>query len=489
MISPEVKEFAHVISSHLKGKLYLVGGAVRDMFIGIPPKDFDFELFHVWPTELVNFLDKNKIPYKFNSDAKFPVYRVKIVEKMISGDYIDNWIEIGFPRKDNKVGPKHSDFECIIDPFMTLTEAAFRRDFTINAGYYDVLEEKYHHLGYLNDIKTNTLKEVHSEKFKEDSLRILRGFQFISRFNLTNYNTVCHWILTSNPMMDELFNIDPSGIYAEFCKGITKANNIGHALDYLGYLAYGGCLFFDVINQMIHCDQNTKHHSEGNVWPHTKNVIKNAIELADKSNEQEKILLFWAAFFHDIGKMKTYALKDGQPTAYGHNMESDDLVEHYGARYGIPKKMIKQIIVLKHHHMIGNGAKNRKLFEIAEELNSVGLTFETLCKLMLADTYGSIKQTFWSTTRAHGETYAFIERLKALNIYQRKADMFVNGTDIEHISSGEIKGKCLGDLLKEMKVLQYAGSIKSRNEALDFLQRRCLNILEKRKEKVVDTKS
>lgn len=38
-------------------------------------------------------------------------------------------------------------------------------------------------------------------------------------------------------------------------------------------------------------------------------------------------------------------------------------------------------------------------------------------------------------------------------------------------------------------VLQYAGSIKSRNEALDFLQRRCLNILEKRKEKVVDIKN
>ena len=86
MISQEVKEFAHVISSHLKGKLYLVGGAVRDMYIGIPPKDFDFELFHVWPTELVNFLDKNKIPYKFNSDAKFPVYRVKIVEK-----FLDDW--------------------------------------------------------------------------------------------------------------------------------------------------------------------------------------------------------------------------------------------------------------------------------------------------------------------------------------------------------------------------------------------------------------
>lgn len=144
MISPELKEFAHVISTFLKGKLFLVGGAVRDMYIGQKPKDYDCELFHVTPSDFVNFLDKHNIVYKFNSDAKFPVYRVKIIEKMIECDYNDNWIEIGFPRKDNKTGPKHSDYECIVDPFLTVTEAAFRRDFTINAGYYDILEERYH---------------------------------------------------------------------------------------------------------------------------------------------------------------------------------------------------------------------------------------------------------------------------------------------------------------------------------------------------------
>lgn len=483
MISPELKEFAQVISTFLKGKLFLVGGAVRDMYIGEKPKDYDCELFYVKPTDFVNFLDKNHIVYKFNSDAKFPVYRVKIIEKMIEGDYIDNWIEVGFPRRDNKTGPKHSDYECNIDPFLTLTEAAFRRDFTINAGYYDILEEKYHNQGYLNDIKRNELGEVHFEKFKEDAIRILRGFQFISRFDLFNYSTVCYLILTSDKMMAELEHIDPSGIYAEFVKGITKAKNIETGLNYLENLAYGGCLFFDIINQMMHCDQNLKHHKEGNVWFHTKKVIKNAIELADRDNPTEKVLLFWAAFFHDIGKIKTFALKDGQPTAYGHEGESDDLVEYYGARYGIPKKMIKQIIVLKHYHMINSGAKNRKLFEIADELESVGLSFQTLCKLMLSDTYGSIKETFYSTTKAHGETYVFIQRLKSLNIYTKKADMLVNGRDIEHISAGEIKGKCLGDLLREMKMLQYSGSIKSRPEALEFLARRCLNIIEKRKDK------
>lgn len=488
MISPELKEFAKKIETDIGGILYLTGGAVRDMFIGNTPKDFDCELFKVWPNEFVDFLNKNDIKFKFNSDAKFPVYRVKLVEKFLD-DWKDNWIEVGFPRKDNKTGPKHSDFECIIDPFMKVSDAAMRRDFTINAGYYDIIEEKYHHLGYLNDINTKSLNPVHCEKFREDSLRIMRAFQFISRFNLNQHQSVVYTILGSNSTMDELFNIDPSGIYAEFSKGITKYLNISPALDYLRHLAYGGCKFFDIIEKMVRCEQSGIHHIEGNVWEHTKLVIKNAIEIANNDDDYEKNLLFWAAFFHDIGKMNTFALKDGQPTAYGHDMESDELVELYGTRYGLPKKMIKQVIVLKHYHMIGNGAKNRKLFEIADELDSVGLKFETLCKLMLADTYGALKRTFWSTVRSHSETYVLIERLKALNIYTKKADMFVNGTDIELISNNEIKGKSLGDLIKEMKLLQYSGSIKSRNEALEFLNRRIINILEKRKEKVIDMKN
>jgi len=481
MISSELKAFAKEIENQLSGRLFLVGGAVRDMFIGNTPKDFDCELFRVWPSDFVGFLNKNNIDFKFNSDAKFPVYRVKIIEKFID-DWKDNWIEIGFPRKDNKTGPKHSDYDCIIDPFMSVIDAAMRRDFTMNAGYYDIIEEKYHHLGYLNDLNDKRLNVVHHERFKEDSLRIMRAFQFISRFDLKFYQDVSFLILNSEQMMKELYTIDPSGIYAEFSKGITKYLNITPSLEYLENLACMGCDFFDIIRQMVECNQNEQHHFEGNVWEHTKLVIKNAVEIANIADDYERNLLFWAAFFHDIGKMKAFGLKNEQPTAYGHETESDDLVEQYGTRYGLPKKMIKQIIVLKHYHMINTGAKNRKLFEIAEELSSVGLTFETLCKLMLADTYGSLKRKFWSTVRSHSETYSFIERLKSLNIYTKKADMFVNGTDIGQLSNGEIKGKCLGDLLREMKLLQYSGSIKSRNEALEFINRRIMNILEKRKE-------
>lgn len=465
----KLKTFAEDINKELDGILYLVGGSVRDMLMNIAPKDYDLELFRVWPKDFVKYLDKKKIPFKFNSDAKFPVYRVFIG---------DEYHEVGFPRVDNKTGPKHSDFECLVDPFMSVIDAAMRRDFTINAVYYNLLKDDYENRGFVSHIThSRELSPVHMYKFKEDPLRIMRGFQFASRFRLQTFDTIdC----VDLDMINGLSHVDPSGIYAEFVKGITKAKNIQNALEYLCSIALrnNGTEFFKPIIDMFYCLQNSRHHFEGNVWEHTKLVIKNAIELAD--SDDEKVLLFFAAFFHDIGKIPTFKLDTaGNPIAHGHDVEGDDLVELYGSRFGLPKKMIKQIIVLKHCHMIGNDAKNKKLYLMAEELEKVGLNFDILCKLMLADVYGSVKEYFRSTIRSHGEIYNFMSRIKLLGIELKPLRMFINGDDILYHSNGKIKGKKLGDLLYEMKMLQINNRVVTRQEAFDFMNKRIENILEK----------
>jgi tRNA nucleotidyltransferase (CCA-adding enzyme) len=465
-----LKEFATHINTKLNGKLYLVGGAVRDMILGIQPKDYDLELFHVHLNDFESFLTIHNYEFKFNSDAKFPVYRINIVKNILDDDL---WVEIGFPRVDNKTGPKHSDYNCLVNPYLTVVQASLRRDFTINAVYYNLVDDIYENNGYHADINNKILAPVHEIKFKEDALRIMRGFQLVSRFGLS-YGTVIETI--DKDMSNELFNIDPSGIYAEFVKGITKSTNIFAGLSYLTDLADNEHTFFDIINEMRNCKQNLRHHAEGSVWQHTKRVIEGALELAE--TDDEKVLLFFAAFFHDIGKMKTFKLKDGQPTAYGHDVESDDLVEKYGARFGLPKKMIQQIIVLKHCHMIGNDAKNKKLYFMAEELNKAGLTFEILLKLMAADTYGSIKCNLKSRMSSHSEFYTFMDRIKRLDIERKPLKPFITGNDILTIAH-KLDGKIVGNLLHEMKMLQYNNRVNNREEALDFLNARINNILNK----------
>lgn len=466
-----LKEFATHINEKLNGKLYLVGGAVRDMILGITPKDYDLELFHVHPMDFETYLKYHNYKFEFNTNAKFPVYRVNIIKEIPD----DLWVEVGFPRVDNKTGPKHSDYNCLVDPYLTVIQASFRRDFTINAVYYNLLDDIYENNGYHADINNKILAPVHEIKFKEDALRIMRGFQLVSRFGLY-YDTVIETI--DKDMSDELFNIDPSGIYAEFVKGITKSTNIFAGLSYLADLADNEHTFFDIINEMRNCKQNLRHHAEGDVWQHSKRVIEGALELAE--TDDEKVLLFFAAFFHDIGKMKTFKLKDGQPTSHGHDVEADDLVEKYGERFGLPKKMIQQIIVLKHCHMIGNDAKNKKLYFMAEELAKVGLNFKILLKLMAADTYGSIKGNLKDRLSSHSEFYSFSERIKRLGIELKPLKPFISGNDVlTRLGENKLDGKVIGNLLHEMKMLQYNNRVESRSEALDFLDVRINNILNK----------
>jgi tRNA nucleotidyltransferase (CCA-adding enzyme) len=169
-----IKEFASRVKFYLDGTLYYVGGFVRDQFLNMQSKDIDCELFHVHPASFVSFLEKNNISYKMDPDGKFPVYRF-----ILDGDDI----EVGFPRRDNKTGKGHADFDVEIDPFMSVADASRRRDFTCNAIYQDCLTGAFvDPWGGIEDMKNKILRPVHPDTFVEDSLRFFRAFQFAARF-------------------------------------------------------------------------------------------------------------------------------------------------------------------------------------------------------------------------------------------------------------------------------------------------------------------
>ena len=153
------------------GRLWLVGGCVRDLVLGRQPRDLDLEIFGL-PTGQLHALLGEHFSVQFVGKA-FGVFKLQGLP-----------VDISIPSRmltDNSSvpGPLRQS-----DPGMEIDEALSRRDFTINAMAWDPDTLDFHDPFHgRDDLKTGTLRHV-SERFAEDPLRVLRGMQLAARYDL-----------------------------------------------------------------------------------------------------------------------------------------------------------------------------------------------------------------------------------------------------------------------------------------------------------------
>ena len=165
-----------VVANHIAaagGKAVLVGGSVVDLLLGTTPKDWDIEVYGVSYDTLVTKLadyDPKTVGKSFGI--------IKLSREKCDG--ID--LDISVPRRDNRVGVGHKDFDCDLDPTMTPKEAAMRRDFTINSMYIDLKAGTLvDYFGGLRDLQRGILSATDPATFVEDPLRALRAMQLLAR--------------------------------------------------------------------------------------------------------------------------------------------------------------------------------------------------------------------------------------------------------------------------------------------------------------------
>ncbi|MCX7884428.1 MAG: hypothetical protein N2448_05285 [Caloramator sp.] len=154
-------------------KCYLVGGAVRDILMGIDPIDFDFvceldeEEHYIVATKISDIL---KCDFKYNS-----FYRTaKFFYKEFDVDFV-------MARSEKYLSAASKP---IIKP-AGIVEDLKRRDFTINSIAVSLKDEKFQIIDPFNgieDIKNRKLKILHEKSFKDDPTRIFRGIKYASRF-------------------------------------------------------------------------------------------------------------------------------------------------------------------------------------------------------------------------------------------------------------------------------------------------------------------
>jgi len=210
-VSTENLPFKNDVES-LGGKIYSVGGAVRDEFLNKISKDLDLLITNIPMDKLETILSKYGT---VNSVGKsFGVLKFKL-------DGATEDIDIAIPRTDKKTNGGHKGFEITSDHTLPIENDLYRRDFTINAIAKDINNNIVDPYKGREDLKNKIIRVVNPKAFGEDPLRMLRAVQFSSRFNFQIEPNTMKLIQENASKINE---IAPERILIEFEKIVTKGN-------------------------------------------------------------------------------------------------------------------------------------------------------------------------------------------------------------------------------------------------------------------------
>ena len=197
----------------LGGKIFSVGGAVRDEFLGKESKDLDILITGVPFEQLEQVLAKYG-----RVDAVGKSFGIlKFKPKGATED-----IDIAIPRSETATGQGgHKAFDVKSDPYLPIEKDLYRRDFTINAIAKDIDGNIIDPFNGREDLHDKVIKVVNPEAFADDPLRMLRAVQFASRFGFEIEPFTMKMIKENASKIKE---IPPERVLTELDKIVKKGN-------------------------------------------------------------------------------------------------------------------------------------------------------------------------------------------------------------------------------------------------------------------------
>lgn len=173
----EISSNAIKVVSRLKERgyqAYLIGGCVRDSLLGKSPKDFDVAT-NATPSEIRSSFSNCRIIGK-----RFLLAHILFRNEII---------EVATFRTSVQETQKHSKTKILAQDnnFGTIEQDVLRRDFTLNALYYDPIENKIVDLvGGLNDLESKVVRVIGNplQRFQEDPVRMIRAARYAAKLSL-----------------------------------------------------------------------------------------------------------------------------------------------------------------------------------------------------------------------------------------------------------------------------------------------------------------
>lgn len=357
---------------------YLVGGCVRDAILGLPQKDYDVEVHGLGFDQLEAALSRwggtDVVGRSFGT--------VKL--NLVSGESYD----FSLPRRDSKIGAGHRGFKVEIDPNLEPGEASARRDFTINSMMWDTAKgELLDFHGGLKDLQSKTLRHT-SPAFTEDPLRVLRGMQFISRFELT---AAAETLELCRSMVGSHSELAAERIEGEWRKWASDSRKPSLGLRWLKDT--GWIVHYPEIAALDNVPQDSQWHPEGDVFIHTQHTCDAMASLPEWKAlpSEDRAVYMLAILCHDMGKPSTTRTEmranQERIISPSHEAAGVPLAEAFLERLHQPLVIRKRITPLVANHMVNSPDWTpRAVRRLAHRL--MPETIDGLTVVMKADAFG-----------------------------------------------------------------------------------------------------
>ncbi len=439
---------------------YIIGGAVRDMLLGITPKDFDL-VTNATPEEVLTIQDFKKPRYTDAAQA-FGVTRVQIPVAHKEGETRDIELEITTYRRDIEAHMGRSQTKIA---FAHLEDDVKRRDLTINALALDpATNQLIDFVEGLTDIEHRILRFIGdpATRIQEDPLRILRAIRLKNQLGFY-YEDTAYTALKKAFDTEVLDEIATNRIRFELTRMLTHKHR-KFALVELKELGALEKLLPEVAAQKG-VDQPETIHAEGDVWRHCLLTMQYLPDIISPR-------LAWAALLHDTGKVTTAepAEQTGDRIRFsGHYSESADIAHRILKRLGFGKRFRQDVAWIVYYHLAIDELPHMRPGRARHMMSHPA--FGDLLELHKADAHAA-----WSINKTGSidkgpADFSDLERMWA-DFQQKqhqhppslKHDLGIDGKWLmEHFNVSS--GPRIGEILAQLEEMYLDGEITTEEEA------------------------
>ena len=430
--------------------LFLVGGYLRDLLLEIPGKDYDFAL----PKDAASFIETIEEALRLHF---FKVGK----EEMNTTTY--------------RIIKEDMSLDLTFLQGETIEADLQKRDFTINAIAFFFQDETFHWVeGSLEDIRKKLIRTVSNHSIDQDPLRMLRAIRYLCTLDgfvmdkgLKEEISLKKEKILSPPgerIKTELDQILLSPRPAIGMKSLHESNLL--------------LTLFPEFKGLENLGQNEHHHLD--VLSHTLLMVEKISWAFDwvaqnyqeiSMTQEDRLSLYYAALFHDIGKQDTYSEDEkGSVHFYYHESFSVQAAERIMERLRFSNLMKNKILhLIKHHMRILNLSWETKGTALKRLVNQIGDETPLLVLLTLAD-----KEASRGILSIQIDEVVESHCLRILKLFNEKDVVhpppLITGHDV--MALGYSSGPRVGEILNFIRQKQIQGEIKNREEALRMLRKK-----------------